>query len=84
MNRGGVTIFFVIIIKGIICRFRLHVNTKIKDAFSHPLFSFCALFRIWQVYIDSPLMDCVYLKSSDTNLSHYFDNSKSYRTFLIN
>ena len=35
-------------------------------------------------YIDSPLMDCAYLKSSNTNLSVYFDNSKSYHTFLGN
>lgn len=29
-------------------------------------------------------MDCAYLKSSDTNISDYFDSSKSYCIFLNN
>ena len=82
-NRGDVTVFIVYSIKGIICRFRLHKNPKIKDAHFRILYVACpVLFRTRQVYVESPLMFCSYLKSSNTNLSDLFDVLKPIRTFF--
>lgn len=60
------------------------MNPKLKDAFLASFVFLAAPFWTWQVYIDSPLMDCAYLKSSDTNISDYFDSSKSCWKFLNN
>lgn len=58
------------------------MNPKLKDAFLASFVFLAAPFWTWQVYIDSPLMDCAYLKSSVTIISDYLDDSKPYHAFL--